>query len=367
MNKDKLFIILFTCLVTTSFAQTVKRITANMNLQTELTNATNGDIFMVEGGFYGDINVTKQVALIGTGYFLGNGTQATPATARTGRVHFRTGSAGSMITGFEINGFLNITTSSISVTRNNITEAIQIGVNDALTWGSTANNVIIKQNLARRLEILGVSGGSITGFSCKNNIFSQGFHLQGNISGEIINNTFDRDIVGDEQGYGVQSYISQTQTSGNYVCGKINVVFKNNILTNISSWTGDWCPVTSYPTDIFLNNILNGKSSSYGAYAIPTNLGTTNTIITTTQLNNLYIGYPTNSPNFATDARNQLATTSPAKGAGENGTDCGAFGGDEPYVLSGIPFVPTIYELKVPQTVSQGGTLNVQIKAKTNN
>ncbi len=375
MNKNKLLIILVTFLVTTtSFAQTVKRITANMNLQTELTNATNGDIFMVEGGFYGDIYVTKQVALIGTGYFLGNGTQATPATARAGRVHFRTGSAGSMITGFEINGYLNISTSSISVTRNNITEAIQIGVSDDLNyWNATVNNAIIKQNFARRLEIIGrVESsviGTVTGFSCKNNIFSQGFHLQGNISGEIINNTFDRDIIADESDCVLQTYYSISSTTGN-TCGKLNIVFKNNIMTNISLYDWTWCPITNHPTDVFLNNVLNSKNiycSSNSQYTIPTNLGTTNTIITTTQLNDLYLGYPTNSPNLATDARNQLATNSPAKGVGENGTDCGAFGGDEPYVLSGIPLVPTIYELKVPQTVSQGGTLNVQIKAKTNN
>jgi hypothetical protein len=62
-----------------------------------------------------------------------------------------------------------------------------------------------------------------------------------------------------------------------------------------------------------------------------------------------------------------LASNSPAKGSGENGTDAGAFGGDEPYILSGIPSIPSIYQLTVPANVPQGGTLNVQIKAKTNN
>jgi hypothetical protein len=32
--------------------------------------------------------------------------------------------------------------------------------------------------------------------------------------------------------------------------------------------------------------------------------------------------------------------TSPGLGAGFGGTDCGIFGGAEPYVLSGIPPIP---------------------------
>jgi hypothetical protein len=40
----------------------------------------------------------------------------------------------------------------------------------------------------------------------------------------------------------------------------------------------------------------------------------------------------------------------------------GAFNGDDPYVISGIPAGPVIQDITVPATVEQGGTLNVTIK-----
>jgi len=40
----------------------------------------------------------------------------------------------------------------------------------------------------------------------------------------------------------------------------------------------------------------------------------------------------------------------------------GAFAGDDPYVISGIPAGPVIQDITVPSTVEQGGTLNVTIK-----
>jgi len=40
----------------------------------------------------------------------------------------------------------------------------------------------------------------------------------------------------------------------------------------------------------------------------------------------------------------------------------GAFEGDDPYVISGIPAGPVIQDITVPTTVEQGGTLNVTIK-----
>ena len=62
-----------------------------------------------------------------------------------------------------------------------------------------------------------------------------------------------------------------------------------------------------------------------------------------------------------------LADNSIAKGAGEGGTDCGAFGGDEPYVLSGLPSGPIVYELSMPSQVSGSSTLNVRVKARVQN
>jgi hypothetical protein len=239
------------------FAQTTHRIVAGMNLQTEITNATAGDIFYVEEGIYGDLSIDKKVLLFGTGYFLVQGTQASPGTARAISVHFKPGSQGSILSGFVVENEVDISTSNILVSRNYIKKQIRLGiVINRNAWGAIANNVTIKQNFGDRLEVLGVESGACLNFECKNNIFKRGFHLQGNISGNLLNNTFDSDIIGDEY-YGGQSYYSYINTTGNGVCGKINVVVKNNIMTNINPVE---CPIPNYPTDIFENNILKGIS-----------------------------------------------------------------------------------------------------------
>lgn len=339
-------------------AQTVRRVSTGMNLQTEMDNSTAGDILMVEAGNYGAITFSKQLTLVGPGY--ANAQTATPGNAVLGAVKFNTGSAGSWLTGFQA-GDINVSVSNVVVMRN-YCGTIRVGINDAAnSWQAVASNVVIKQNLATRLEIIAnTSPGQVSNFSVKNNLFSWGFYLGGVIGGEIINNTFDYNLIGDES-QSRQIYTSQVgfYNTNPFNCGKLNIAFKNNILTNISYSDASSCPIINYPTDVFRNNILH-THASVTSINIPNNT-------TITDLSTLYQGYPNNPSGLVFDARNQLTANSPAKGAGEDGTDCGAFGGEEPYVLSGVPFVPSIIDVKVPQTTSQNGILNIQIKAKTNN
>ncbi len=73
--------------------------------------------------------------------------------------------------------------------------------------------------------------------------------------------------------------------------------------------------------------------------------------------------YGTNG--YSLDGRYQLTANSQARGAGLNGTDCGPFGGDDPYQLSGISDIPFVWQLNVPQNNSQsnGADVNINIKA----
>ena len=64
---------------------------------------------------------------------------------------------------------------------------------------------------------------------------------------------------------------------------------------------------------------------------------------------NICKGYPTQGA-LTFDNRYELKAGSPAIGAGVGGIDCGAFGGETPYKLSGIPFVPLIYQVNAPTT-----------------
>lgn len=70
------------------------------------------------------------------------------------------------------------------------------------------------------------------------------------------------------------------------------------------------------------------------------------------------------------DAEYYLASGSPAIGAGvPNGSipvDCGAFGGPDPYRLSGIPPFPTIYSLSTPTVIPAGTNMNLTISTRSN-
>jgi hypothetical protein len=59
-----------------------------------------------------------------------------------------------------------------------------------------------------------------------------------------------------------------------------------------------------------------------------------------------------------------LKSGSPAIGAGVLGVDCGAFGTTDPYVLSGMPPIPAIFDFEMNQTIGTA-TIPVKIKAKS--
>jgi len=67
---------------------------------------------------------------------------------------------------------------------------------------------------------------------------------------------------------------------------------------------------------------------------------------------------------YSDDERYKLKAGSPAIGAGVSGVDCGAFGGVTPYVLSGLPPFPRIYEATIPGTAYSDKGLSCTIKIK---
>ena len=62
-----------------------------------------------------------------------------------------------------------------------------------------------------------------------------------------------------------------------------------------------------------------------------------------------------------------VKNTSVAKNYSIDNSDCGAFGGEFPYVLSGIPPIPNIYYLNISDNATINGGIKISIKAKANN
>ena len=68
----------------------------------------------------------------------------------------------------------------------------------------------------------------------------------------------------------------------------------------------------------------------------------------------------TGSQGQSFDGRYQLASQSPALGAGVDGVDCGPFGGSSPYKLSGVSENPLVTKLQVPLHNSQTPSVHIQ-------
>ena len=80
-------------------------------------------------------------------------------------------------------------------------------------------------------------------------------------------------------------------------------------------------------------------------------------------MDDVFLGPEGNS----TDGQWQLAQGSPAIGAGISGEDAGMFGGDAPYVLSGIPGIPRITFVSVPASGAFPDGLPVTVRARVDN
>lgn len=335
-------------------AQTSYRVQAGQSLPDALTAAAAGDIIYVDGGLYGDITLTKKVILIGTGYF-GAGSSVSPAEATLGTVQFKPGSQGSVIMGF-LAANIEVGTSTITVARNRVSGHIWIGYCvpcGDFNWGATANNVTVKQNYVDDELVAATAApgtSTVYNFSFRNNIVLGGFASGGRVSGEYVNNTFGYK-------FDASRFATDVGPGGGGACQLQSAVrYKNNIMAQSNN---GGCTVysPSLLPPVFSNNVLVGVTVA----------GNT-TLTSALAQSSLFVGWPTQTGTTITqDARSQLKAGAVAFTAGEGGTEAGAFGGDDPYVLSGVPFIPTITQLTVPATVTQNGTLNVTVKAQTNN
>lgn len=142
----------------------------------------------------------------------------------------------------------------------------------------------------------------------------------------------------------------------------VNSTIKNNIIINTNG------NVASNGTTYYQNTI-NGTSISDGNNIV-------NNVLSTDEANK-FADYPTNkfignlplTDIFICEGeegeRFRLKEGSPAIGAGATGNDCGAYGGERPYVKWCRPrHMPYIYDAKIP-AMPTDDKLNITLKIKT--
>lgn len=314
--------------------------------------AANGDTIHVEPSStaYAFPTINKQVVIIGNGYLLTGagsnaGLQENTLTSIVGGFRFANGSAGTRIIGITIiasndfssgySGAVNVSfekcrfTSSLlfnfttGVTYDGISirkSYIATGINNSVPATTTLNNFTI-ENCICDGNLFWFKPTLTTNFVVRNNTF----RLNSGVPVVDISNAYVANNI----------FLSISfNAAGSHVFTSCNV--KNNVFT--ANETG----LTTGPLSVNGNNLVNQSLAS-----IIANTG-------------------------SDDARFQLAGGSPAISGGVNISsvkpDCGAFGGNDPYKLSGIPGIPTIYALTVPASVPLGSpTMSVTISTRNNN
>ncbi|MCH7402232.1 hypothetical protein ACFOUP_18500 [Belliella kenyensis] len=292
--------------------------------------ASEGDTLMVEGSTieYGNLEMTKRLTVIGTGYFLleNPNTSASNTLSIFNVIYVKATAKGSVFIGLVFgtrngNHTFLIEADDLLIMRSLISNNLQI-------WNTVKNIKIIQNYFSRTGSSVFFMGTANLGFS------------------DI---TFDNNILNGNLTAGFSS-IQRTFTSiqNNILNGSVDITtttFRNNI-------------ITSQNTNYTINSSNNQNNLFRGNNPLATING--NQIYNENQL---FVG-PTSA---STDGQYVLKSDSPYLTAGYQGAQPGIFGGNTPYVLSGLPAIPSIYELDVATFGSQENGLNIKIKAKTNN
>lgn len=298
------------------------------NLQAAINNASNGDTIYVEGSaslYEGNetstISVNRKVVIIGPGYNLAenDSTLFNKSHAEIQSLVFSPGSDSSVVQGCKIT-HVTVDASNVFVQRNFIDYVY-------LANSSAISNPVVKQNLISGTirDIEKVSNGVITNnillsdLACinGNNLYSNYYIAHNNING----------------------YHTITSV-GSYAISVRHSTIENNICRYpilAGYYTIDNVWFSQYNT---INNNLSSLDNLYDAQFVGGSI---------------------------IDKQYMLQSGSVAIGAATDGSDCGAFGGSAPYVLSGLPPIPHIYEIIAPTSGSANTGLPVKIKIKSQN
>ncbi len=313
----------------------------SLTLAIASASVVNGDTVYLESSTteYVAGTLTKRLVIVGLGYFLnpanvttpGNaGLQAATVESRLGYITINNGANGSKFLGIacagaQING---------SATPYNLVfEKVYFtgGLNFA---NATHSNITIRKSFFNNTGVQATTG-NLSNFVVENSIFIGfgGYMSLQSLTGSaniIRNNTF------------YNTYFSDVP----------NCYFANNIISDVNY---DW---------VFTNTTVKNNLFAKATQVLPLTASANQLGVNMTNVF-LLTG--------SSDARYQLKPLSPAIGAGLTvgsvvSPDCGAFGATDPYKLSGIPNVPSIYALTVPVSIPSGtASMNVTFSTRNTN
>jgi hypothetical protein len=320
--------------------------------------------------------LNKRLVILGAGYFynsyttpgatdlLNTGLQNLAGGVGNVSITIGVGSSGTYIAGFY---YLSVTTSNIPDSLNNITITRSRGVNVNWDNSGVCNNWIISQCMGVYANQTGY-GASFTGNRTITN-----FRIE-NCIGYYENGAIGINLNSSPVGISSGQILNCTAGSQYFTLNANNqaVVVQNCIFETL--YTGYSSILQNVANTIFINNITSSASTNN---PVSTNPGSTGNVFGVDFSNNAYfLGYPNNTSGStilnSPDGKFRLSATSPAKNAGiipgtATATDCGAFGGTNPYKASGIPPIPSFYKLNAPSSTATGSSYTLTFSVKSNN
>lgn len=315
------------------------------SLSAAYTAATAGDTIIVEGSntAYTDLTaIAKKITIFGPGYQLSQNpqTQASLLTATLGDLSFNTGSAGSLISGCIINS-ITVNANDITIARNYIKNATTASASILLNANTT--NTIIQQNIVWGL--ITNTAGKNASVVVRNNLLGRVYFTSDMTSVLISNNTIE--------------YEYTYNSSQTYCIDVYNATIINNIFVSYYyAYYGTWHGVLKF--DGTQNNTV-----SYNVFAQPdpanglTGTGNQYSVVTTNQFSGTGSG--------DIDKNYIVKSGSESEDGSQTGGECGMFGGDYAYVLSGMPPIPHIYKIDADPAGNNTAPLNVKISVKSQN
>jgi hypothetical protein len=294
--------------------------------------AATGDTIYLESSpnSYGDVTTTKPLTWIGLGYFLTNNT-GLQYHANSGFISNLTVNPGSDGSVFEIviGFFSNVILNSVG----NIT-FLRSYIEGTITVNGTSNHLTITEcylQVGNGAMYIQPSSTQFV-FVITNNIIRNNFI---NVNANSYQVTFNNNTVFTNGSFNNNNTID-------------NATISNNIFYGVQQ-----APLNDagYPSNVTNNLWVQTSNATY--------VGNNGNIFNA-DLNNVVVN--TSSP----DAKWKLAAASPAIGTGAGGVDIGAYGGANPYVVSMLPAIPTIYQLSVPANAT-GSTLPSTVSTRANN
>ncbi len=312
----------------------------SVNAAVASTSVQNGDTLYFEPSTatYGDYFMTKRLVLIGTGYFLEGANGNTGLQANTTAAFFNSAQLDSAGTG---SVFIGLTFGMVIGSNPNAagTDNITITRCQLTTFGNyygPAPYTVMNNWNVNKCYVTGSFGSHQYIFkncSIQNNIFQSWINMEHvDCANNVVRNNVFRAAIHIYNGY-----------------------LANNILSNYNDLV--------FTNSVLKNNLVVGQPSGFSAYQ-----GTNNNTWNHTDAA-LFQGLTSNS----TDGQWRLKAGSAAIDAGLTvgavvTPDCGAYGGPDPYRLSGIPNIPTIYNLTVPASIPSGSnSMNITFSTRNNN